>query len=246
MFTANGTNLDSSTRVFHWSLARCAVGSVVTANWGSNAFVWRFRLGYLILNLLALRLVWGLLGGRWSRCASSIYSPATLLRYGRGRSCWLEMHDVGPNPLGALSVFAPLAMLAAPVGTGLFADDEIAASGPLVKFVSGSTSLLHTKWPKNYSRWIIVTLLALQVLANACHAFKKQRDLLSAMVSGDRLLPASTPASTDTLANRAAALVVFALCTSGTRWLVNLWGNQAARLKRLSLATAMDAHARQH
>jgi cytochrome b len=215
---------DLPTRLFHWTLAACVISSVVTAHIGGNALVWHFRLGYLTLSLLLFRIVWGLIGGHWSRFTSFIFSPATLLRYLRKDPATKASLDIGHSPIGALSVFAILGILAVQVGTGLFADDEIASTGPLIKFVSGSTSLMLTKWHKNYGQWIIVSLAALHVIAIAIYVFKKKRDLLSAMLSGDKLLPAATPASTDTLGSRAAALVVFALCAAGVWWLVKLGG----------------------
>ena len=55
---------DLPTRVFHWTLALALVGSVITAHVGGGATVWHFRLGYLVLALLAFRLLWGIVGGR--------------------------------------------------------------------------------------------------------------------------------------------------------------------------------------
>ena len=75
---------DLPTRIFHWALAACIVALVITANVGGNAMVWHFRLGYTVLALLVFRLVWGLVGGRWSRFSAFLYSPARLLRYLRG------------------------------------------------------------------------------------------------------------------------------------------------------------------
>jgi cytochrome b len=215
---------DLPTRIFHWTLALCVISSVVTAHIGGNALMWHFRLGYLTFSLLAFRVIWGLVGGHWSRFASFVFSPATLLRYLRKDPATPASLDVGHSPAGALSVFAILGILAVQVGTGLFADDEIASTGPLIKFVSGATSLLLTKWHKNYGQWIIVGLAALHVAAIAFYVLKKKRDLLSAMVSGDKLLPTSTPASTDTRSSRAAALVVFLLCATGVWWLIGLGG----------------------
>ena len=54
---------DLPTRLFHWILAGCIVGSVVSAKIGGNAMVWHFRLGYVVLTLILFRLVWGLVGG---------------------------------------------------------------------------------------------------------------------------------------------------------------------------------------
>ncbi len=213
---------DLPTRVFHWTLAASVGGSIVTAKLGGNAMVWHFRLGYLIFTLLAFRLVWGWAGGHWSRFASFAFPPATLARYLRGQG--QALHDVGHSPLGALSVFAVLGILTAQVATGLFADDEIANTGPLIQFVSGASSLLLTKWHKTYGQWTLVTLLVLHVAAIAFYVLKRRRDLLRAMVSGDKQLPASTPASTDSLSSRLGAVAVFAACAAGVAWLVKLGG----------------------
>ena len=67
---------DLPTRLFHWVLAFCVISSIVSAKIGGNAMVWHFRLGYAVFALLAFRLVWGLIGGHWSRFARFIYSPA--------------------------------------------------------------------------------------------------------------------------------------------------------------------------
>src|SRR4051812_31198764 len=90
---------DLPTRVFHWALAVCVVALVATAYIGGNAMAWHLRLGYAVLSLLLFRLVWGLVGGRWSRFGSFIYAPGTVLRYLRGQG--QPEHSVGHTPLGA-------------------------------------------------------------------------------------------------------------------------------------------------
>lgn len=213
---------DLPTRIFHWLLAAAVIGSVVTAKIGGNAMVWHFRLGYLIFTLLAFRLLWGVFGGHWSRFATFTYAPQTLLRYVRGTARPEEHLDVGHSPLGAGSVFALLAVLAAQVGSGLFADDEIANAGPLVKFVSGATSSLLTGWHKNFGQWIIIGLVVLHVGAILFYRFRRGRDLVRPMITGDKLLGAGVPASADRFNHRAAALVLVALCAAGVGWLVSL------------------------
>ena len=76
---------DLPTRLFHWLLALTVVGSVVTGSIGGGAMVWHIRLGLLAMGLLVFRVVWGLVGGRWSRFASFIHAPGTVLRYLRGQ-----------------------------------------------------------------------------------------------------------------------------------------------------------------
>jgi cytochrome b len=91
---------DLPTRLFHWTLACCVVGSVVSAKMGGNAMVWHFRLGYVVAALLLFRVVWGLIGGRWSRFASFIYAPGTLLAYWRGKLGPHGRWEVGHSPMG--------------------------------------------------------------------------------------------------------------------------------------------------
>ena len=215
---------DLPTRTFHWVLAACVVCSIVSAKIGGNAMVWHFRFGYVVFTLLAFRILWGLVGGRWSRFASFIYAPATTLRYLRGESRAHEHHDVGHNPLGAFSVFGLLAILAAQIGTGLFADDEIANTGPLIKFVSGATSLLLTKWHKTFGQWIIISLVLLHVAAILFYLLKKKQNLVRPMLSGDKVLPADVPASADHSRSRALALALVAACGALVAWLVGLGG----------------------
>jgi cytochrome b len=213
---------DLPTRAFHWVLALTIVGSVVSAKIGGGAMVWHFRFGHVVLALLAFRLVWGLIGGRWSRFASFIYAPGTVLRYLRGQSRADEHHEVGHSPLGSLSVFALLGFLAFQVATGLVADDEIANVGPLNRFVSGSLAGQATHWHKDYGQWILLTLVALHLLAVLYYVLVRKKSLVRPMIDGDKSLPAHVPSATDNLATRLLALGVALLCAAGAGWVASL------------------------
>jgi cytochrome b len=215
---------DLPTRVFHWVLASCVVASIISAQIGGNAMVWHFRLGYVVFTLLAFRLLWGLIGGHWSRFANFIYSPAAVLRYLRGQSRDDEHHDVGHSPLGAFSVFGLLGILALQVGTGLFADDEIANTGPLIKFVSGATSSRLTSWHAGWGQWLIITLIVLHVGAIVFYLVRRQRNLVRPMLVGDKALPSGVPATADHWRVRGLALLLVTLCGLGVAWLVSLGG----------------------
>jgi cytochrome b len=213
---------DLPTRLFHWTLAVCVVGSVISAKVGGNALVWHFWLGYAVFALILFRLSWGVVGGRWSRFTSFLYAPGTTLRYLRGQIRPGEYLDVGHNPLGAVSVLGLLAVLAAQVGTGLFADDEIASTGPLIKFVSGATSLSLTHWHKRYGQWLVIGLVLLHIGAIVFYRVRKQQNLVRPMLLGDKLLPRDVPASADHGRSRALAAALLALCALGVAWLVSL------------------------
>lgn len=213
---------DLPTRLFHWLLAASVIGCVVTAKIGGGAMIWHTRLGFCVLALIVFRLVWGFVGGHWSRFVRFVYAPGTLVRYLRGQARPDEHLDVGHSPTGALSVFAILAVLAVQVGLGLFSDDEIAFIGPLNRYVSTETGLLATSLHKTWGQWLIIGLAALHVLAIVVYLVKRQ-NLIKPMVDGDKALPPGTPASADGLAQRALALVL-ATAAGALAWWVSRLG----------------------
>lgn len=212
---------DLPTRLFHWALAACVVTSIVTAHVGGNAMTWHFRCGYAVFALLGFRLVWGFVGGRWSRFASFVGSPLQALRYLRGGD---GPPAVGHNPLGAWSVLAMLGLLAAQVATGLVSDDEIASSGPLTRFVSGGTVEAATGYHADIGQWLLVALIVLHLAAITYYRVARQENLVGPMLSGDKALPATTPASGDGWGPRVAALMLLAAWGVFVGWLVSLGG----------------------
>lgn len=212
---------DLPTRTFHWLLAVAVVFSVVSARIGGGAMVWHFCSGYLVFALLAFRLLWGVVGGRWSRFRAFVYAPATSWRYLRGESRPHEHHDVGHNPLGAWSVLALLGILISQVATGLVADDEIASNGPLFKYVSSSTSAVASHWHKGWGQWLIIGLVVLHLGAIAVYALRRQ-NLVPAMLHGDKLLAREVPESIDRRATRLLALALLAACAAGVALVARL------------------------
>jgi cytochrome b len=199
---------DLPTRLFHWLLVAAIVGLVITGNVGGDAMVWHMRLGLTVLALLGFRLIWGLVGGRWSRFASFVHAPGTVLRYLRGRHAPHEQLEVGHNPLGAWSVLAMLALLVAQVATGLVADDEIATTGPLNRFVATATGLAATAWHKGAGKLAIIVLVLLHVAAIMFYRLRQGKDLVGPMLRGDKSLPAGVPAADDSRMARLRALAI--------------------------------------
>ena len=213
---------DLPTRIFHWSLVLCVIGSVTTALTGGNAMLWHFRFGYTIASLLLFRIVWGFVGGRWSRFASFIYSPASTLRYLRGEG--RPEDAIGHNPLGAASIFAMLVFLLAQVGSGTFSDDEIAASGPFAKFVSEATVRSATYYHKNIGKYVVLALILLHIAAIVFYLVRRKQNLSRAMVRGDKTVEAKVQSSRDDTRSRIGAGVLFALCAGLVGWIVKTAG----------------------
>lgn len=209
---------DLPTRLFHWALAACVVALVATAYAGGAWIDWHARLGYTVLALLVFRIVWGFIGGRWSRFASFLYAPGSIAAYLRGQPH--PDHLVGHNPLGAGSVLAMLLVLLAQVGTGLVSDDEIAFQGPLNRYVATATGLTATWYHKQVGQWLLIGLVVLHVAAVLYYLWGKRENLLRPMLGGDKEVRHPALPSRDDAGSRLMALVVFGLCCAAVWWLV--------------------------
>jgi cytochrome b len=213
---------DAPTRLFHWALVVCVMGLVTTAQIGGTAMEWHFRLGYSVLALLLFRLIWGFSGGHWSRFKSFLYSPRQVLMYLQGRS--KSEHSVGHNPMGALSIFALLGLLALQVGSGLMSDDEIAAAGPLVKWVSSAWVGNATFYHKEIGKLVLLALVSLHVLAIVFYFVRKHENLVRPMIRGDKLLDFQAESAIDTWASRRKALLFAIFCIASVAGLLGLIG----------------------
>jgi cytochrome b len=208
---------DLPTRLFHWLLALCVVGLVVSGQLGYMD--WHFRLGYAALTLLLFRLFWGLFGGRWSRFSAFLYSPVRIWRYLRGQG--VPGDEVGHTPTGALSVFALLLFLMAQAGTGLFSDDEIAASGPLARLASGDIVSLATWYHREVGKTVLIALVILHVLAVLYYLLRKRQNLVRPMLTGDKGLVQPVLASRDDAGSRLLAAALLGLSAGAVALL--LW-----------------------
>ncbi|HRD87795.1 MAG TPA: cytochrome b/b6 domain-containing protein [Accumulibacter sp.] len=169
---------DLPTRVFHWALVLLVVGSFVSGKIGGNAMVWHGRFGLAILGLLSFRLLWGVIGSTYARFLTFLPTPVAVVAYLRG-----QWRGLGHNPLGALSVFGLLGLLAFQVGSGLFANDDIAFRGPLQALVSSGLSERLTGWHK-LSVNLLLLLVILHLAAIGFYAHVKKESLVEPMLTG--------------------------------------------------------------
>ena len=98
---------DLPTRIFHWSLVLAVTVAVISGEIGGDWMEIHGKAGLAILGLVTFRLVWGFAGSTHARFVNFAPTAGKLRAYLRGR--WKGQ---GHNPLGALSVFALLGLLA--------------------------------------------------------------------------------------------------------------------------------------
>lgn len=196
---------DLPTRLFHWTLAACVLGALVTGAKGGEALVWHLRFGQTLLGLLAFRLAWGLVGGHWSRFAHFQWTPRS-------------PHHAGHAFPGSWAVVGLLGLLALQVATGLMADDEIATTGPLSARVPEVWVRWATAWHKGWGEVAIWSIVALHLSAIAWYV-ARGRSLIEPMVGGDAQRAAEVTPSRDDRSSRLLALLLVALSLGAAAWL---------------------------
>ncbi|QIK38785.1 cytochrome B [Caldichromatium japonicum] len=203
---------DLPTRLFHWLLVISVALAFATGLQGGSAMVWHGRIGLSILGLLVFRLIWGIIGSTYARFGQFVRGPTAIRAYLQGR--W---HELGHNPLGALSVLALLGLLLFQAGSGLFATDEIAFSGPLKSLVSQHTSI----WLSGLHRqaiWLIGGLIGLHIGA-ALFYLARGQNLIRPMITGYVLSrePMARPAEGGGI----LALLLALAIAGGCVWIAN-------------------------
>jgi cytochrome b len=111
-------------------------------------------------------------------------------------------------------------VLAVQISTGVFSSDASFTEGPWAKFVSGATSdRLSTV--HYYNHWLVVGLTTLHVAAIAFYLLARKEDLLTPMLTGDKL-GIDAPAAEDGMWMRVRAAVVAAFAGGVVLYLVTL------------------------
>jgi len=170
-------------RLFHWLLAASVTAAYVTAKIGGALIDWHGRIGIFILGLLVFRIIWGFIGSTHSRFSTFFPTFSRLAAYLKGR--W---QGIGHNPLGGLSVIALIATLAVQVGTGLFANDDIAFQGPLFDLIDKSFSDKLTGW-HNTAFNFLLALVVLHLAAIIFYRWVKKTNLVVPMLTGKKKIP---------------------------------------------------------
>ena len=94
---------DLPTRIFHWTLALSFAGAFATCESERLCDI-HILCGYTVLGMIAFRLIWGLVGSRYSRFAEFVHSPACVIRYLAHEVRGNQQYIIGHNPAGSVAI----------------------------------------------------------------------------------------------------------------------------------------------
>jgi cytochrome b len=206
---------DAPTRLFHWAIVVLLCASWLTESRGWMAL--HFLSGYSIITLLLFRLAWGFVGSDTSRFARFLKGPWAALRHLARIHRREPDTEIGHNAAGGWMVLLMLALLGVQAATGLCANDDVAAEGPLFKYIGKDQSdwLSHIH-AVNFK--LVQIAVAAHVAAIMVYAVVKRHDLVRPMVTGKKHLPGAT--SPPVIVNPVRALVLFAIAAGAVGYLV--------------------------
>lgn len=198
---------DLPLRLFHWLLVASIALALVSAEEESALNDWHILSGWVAGLFVTFRLVWGFVGGEYSRFMSFV-KPSALGGHLRELLHGRPEPTMGHNALGALSVLLLLAMVAATVWTGVVLAEDV-------------HELLG---------WSLLALVVIHILAVIVMSLLTRENLVRAMVDGTK--PADRhPSEGDARAPAALAYLLAAVAMAGATWAVTRYDPQAFTLR---------------
>jgi cytochrome b len=172
---------DPLVRLIHWALAATILVNAFSDGEG-DLHMW---VGFAAAGLVAIRLLWGLIGPRPARFASFPPNPAAALAH--LRAMLPGQRRVGPvhlshNPVGALMVYNLWGTVAALAATG---------------YMMGTMRFFGIDWVEELHElafdWLLLSI-ALHIAGVLFDSWRTRIPLIRAMVTGTKRLPDGTDA----------------------------------------------------
>lgn len=187
---------DLPTRLFHWLFAAgflAAIGIAAFVGHRDPTFAIHKLIGAVVGFMVLLRLVWGLVGSRWSRFGSFTLRPKRLVEYLRGVFGGPEQRYTGHNPATSIAALSIFGLVLATVATALLA--------PTYRFLGEVHGVLA---------WTTLAVVVLHVAGVVLHSWRRRENITMSMVDGKKIAPAGAGIRS----SRLAAGLVFVALTS--------------------------------
>lgn len=195
---------DKVVRISHWGIAIVVFSNELFTKGGSVVHVW---IGWAGLVLLAMRLVWGLVGSAEARFTAFPPSPRAAVAHVRKLLAGRPPHYRSHNPAGAMMVYALWGAIAVMIATGFAMSGpnpfEVARQQAVIESGDWSTlvkkaddakeaedeserSLLSAKTIHEVMANLILLLVSLHVAGIMVESIMMRRNLVPPMVLGNR------------------------------------------------------------
>ena len=172
---------DLPLRIFHWLLVVSFGVAYLTEDDMLDLHVWA---GYLVLALLAFRLVWGFIGNPYARFSNFLCRPASSFAYLKDVIGLKARRYLGHNPARAAMIVLLLIGLLLTTITGLAVYGADQAAGPLA-FIGPNNEEF---WEDSHALFANLTLalVIVHIAGVAVESYLHKENLAQAMVHGNK------------------------------------------------------------
>nr|WP_319799917.1 cytochrome b/b6 domain-containing protein [Mesorhizobium sp. PAMC28654] len=160
---------DRVVRSFHWALVISFVTAWLTSHSSEDIHHWA---GYASAALVAMRLLWGILGTPYARFSQFVRDPGTVLRYLSALLSGREARYIGHNPAGGAMVIVLIAAMGSTALTGWLMTTDAYFGVPWVE--AAHSVAAHG----------LLMLVFLHISGVALASFRHRENLARAMVTG--------------------------------------------------------------
>ena len=163
---------DILVRVTHWTVATGIIANLLFTEDGSDLHAY---VGYTVVGLVVLRLLWGLVGTRYARFTNFFPTPTRLKRYLSALSIRrLNEQHLGHNPLAAIMMLSLWAVIIGLGITGYLMEAEIFGNADLLEEVH---ELLANS---------LYLLVPLHIAAAIAMSYWQRQNLIKSMITGKK------------------------------------------------------------
>lgn len=184
-------------RIFHWSLVMAFTLAYVTEDDFLTVHVYS---GYFIIILIALRLLWGMVGGRYARFSNFVRPPAQVAAYIKDVLHFRARRYLGHNPAGGAMIVALLLSLGLTTLFGLLTYGALESSGPLAGMMAGvgkDGGHVLKEVHEFFANFTLV-LVVLHVLGVLFTSVQHSENLARSMITGMKRVQENGSAQDDT------------------------------------------------
>lgn len=180
---------DLPTRIFHWLLVVAVTVALVTGfiapEWWMGVHI---TAGYTIVLLLGFRFVWGVFGTHYARLVNLARATRYFGAYVRGLAMLRPPHYIGHNPVGALMIFALLAVCVGLVVSGLMVQGGEEKQGPLAGVISYAVGH-QAKELHEALAFIVLVMIVVHICGVFVESWLQGVNLTRGMIDGQMPLP---------------------------------------------------------
>ena len=176
---------DPLVRVFHWTLVSCFAIAYLTEG---DQIILHTTAGYIIIGLVAVRLIWGLIGSRYARFSDFVKPPAQVVGYLKSLVAGHPARYLGHNPAGGAMIVLLLIMLIVTTVSGMVfygAEQWAGPLGGLFHNVDDSTIHLMEEVHEVAAN-LTLALVVVHVLGVIVGSVVHRENLIGAMFTGHK------------------------------------------------------------